>query len=291
MSDKRQIDEATGVELKDHEWDGLRELNNPLPRWWLYILYATIAGSIVYMVLMPALPWFNGYTKGLLGQSDRATVIADVAEMRTARNEAGAGLLEAGLADIERDPSLLEFALAAGEAAFGDNCATCHGAGAQGFPGYPNLRDDAWLWGGSLEAIHETLLYGIRSGNMNARISMMPAYGRDMILDEAQINDVVEYVVQLSGREADSVAAGRGAVTFAEQCSICHGDNGMGDRTQGAPNLTDAIWLYGGDRETLYETVYFSRAGVMPGWEDRLDPVTVRALAVYVHTLGGGEDG
>lgn len=289
MTDKPEIDEPSGVETTGHEWDGLKELNNPLPRWWVYIFYATILGSIIYMILMPAVPLLHGYTPGILGQSDRRQVAEDVAALRLARAQAGAGLENLSLEQIEANPALLEFAMAAGASAFGDNCATCHGRGAQGARGYPNLRDDDWLWGGTLEDIYTTLRYGVRSGHEQTRISQMPAFGKDGILTAEQISDLVEYVRSLSGGEADKAAVQRAAPVFAEQCSVCHGDQGQGMQAFGAPRLSDRIWLYGSDSDTLRETITNARGGVMPAWQGRLDDITLRALAVYVHSLGGGE--
>ncbi|MGF1456165.1 MAG: cytochrome-c oxidase, cbb3-type subunit III [Alphaproteobacteria bacterium] len=291
MTDEhKDIDQPTGIETTGHEWDGLKELNNPLPRWWLNIFYATVVIAVIYMVLYPAIPLIDSYTKGLLNNSDREQVEADVEALRAERAEKGAGLQTLSLEEVRSDPALLEFALAAGASAFGDNCATCHGRGAQGFVGYPNLNDDAWIWGGTLDAIYTTLLYGIRSGDDQARFNIMPAYGKDGIFTEDQVNDLVEYVVNLSGREADQAAVSRASTNYEEQCSACHGLEGKGIQDLGAPNLSDNIWLYGGDRDALYQTIYYSRAGVMPGWKNRLTDTTIRALAIYVHSLGGGEE-
>ncbi len=287
---KKEIDEPTGVELNEHEWDGLRELNNPLPRWWLYLFYASIVFSLIYMVLYPAIPLLSTYTSGLLGMSQRETVQSDVAELKATRAEYGAGLTELPISEIRANESLLEFSLAAGAAAFGDNCATCHGRGGEGFTGYPNLNDDEWLWGGTFDEIYTTLLYGIRWTGENTRMSQMPAFGKDGLLEDDQIDDLVEYVVHLSGREADQSAVSRAKPIYDQQCAFCHQESGKGDQSQGAPNLTNAIWLYGGDRESLKETIYYSRAGQMPSWEGRLDDMTIRALSVYVHSLGGGEE-
>ena len=292
MSDEQEpyVDPVTGAESTGHEWDGIIELNNPMPRWWLIVFYVTIVWSVIYWVFMPAWPGITDHTKGIRGHTERQNVAAAVEAAMAERSASATRLTEAAnLAAIEADPELLQFALALGESAFGDNCATCHGAGGQGFQGYPNLADDAWLWGGSLDAIEHTLTVGIRSDHPDARFSQMPAFGRDGLLNREQVSDVVEYVVSLSGRDADASAAARGAVLFEEQCVVCHQQGGVGDRTQGAPNLSDAIWLYGGERADIRETIWNSRYGVMPTWEARLDDATIAALAVYVHALGGGE--
>jgi cytochrome c oxidase cbb3-type subunit III len=292
MSERPEIDEHSGVETTGHEWDGIKELNNPLPRWWLIVFYACIAWAVVYWVLMPAwpaLPGMQGYTHGLRGQSDRNNVAKDLAALDAQRAAFGARLAGASLAQIESDPQLLNFALEAGRSAFANNCSTCHGAGAQGGFGYPNLNDDDWLWGGRLEDIRHTLEVGVRSTAKDTRMTEMPAFGADGLLKPAEIDDLVEYVVHLSGRPADAAAVASAAPIFQQSCSTCHGPEGKGDRTKGAPNLTDAIWLYGGDRKTIRDTIWKSRHGVMPTWGGRLDPMTLDALAVYVHSLGGGE--
>ncbi|WP_084421357.1 cytochrome-c oxidase, cbb3-type subunit III [Henriciella litoralis] len=295
MSDHiKDIDETTGVETTGHEWDGIKELNNPLPRWWLYIWYASIAFSIVYMVIMPSIPALPGLgtnTRGIGNHSDRIKVAEEIDALRLERAGAGSTLVNATLAEIETDRSLQQFAMAAGESAFGDNCATCHGAGGRGAKGYPTLADDVWLWSGTLDGIEYTLRHGIRhEQDPETRYSAMPAFGRDRLLTRAEIDDVVNHVMTLSGRGGDDAeAAGRGADIFAAQCATCHGDNGTGDHTIGAPNLTDQDWLFGGDYDDIYNTVYNARNAHMPAWGDRLDDPTIKALSVYVHSLGGGE--
>ncbi|MFZ5670749.1 MAG: cytochrome-c oxidase, cbb3-type subunit III [Pseudomonadota bacterium] len=288
MSDaNRETDAVSGVETTGHEWDGIRELDNPLPRWWLWVFWATILFAIGYWVAMPAWPGLNGYTQGLLGQSDRRAVAAALTDLKAQRGAESARLRDASLEQIETDPALQAYALSVGQSVFGDNCATCHGAGGAGGKGYPNLRDDVWLWGGTLEDISRTLQYGIRSGDPDARMSMMPAFGRDGMLDGRQISDLTEFVVALSGRPADRAAVGRAAPVFAEQCSSCHGPAGKGDRAQGAPDLTDAEWLYGSDRAAISGQIVNGRGGVMPAWRQRFDPETLKALAVYIHANSG----
>lgn len=294
MSDGEKIvDEHTGVETTNHEWDGIRELNNPLPRWWLNIWYVTIAWAVVYMVLMPAIPALPGLgtnTLGVRGQSDRANVTADVNALKDARAVKGALLMDASLEEIRTDRDLQQFALAMGQSAFGDNCATCHGSGGRGVKGYPSLADDVWLWDGTLDGIETTLRHGIRhEADLETRNSLMPAFGRDELLTGAEISDLVDHVLTLSGREADLVAAGRGAATFDVQCAACHSANGKGNRELGAPNLTDKEWLYGDTRRDITNTIYNARNSHMPAWQGRLDDPTIKALAVYVHSLGGGE--
>lgn len=287
---KKDIDAVSGVETTGHEWDGLKELNNPLPRWWLYIFYATILYAVVYWILMPAWPLANGYTKGLLGENQRRQGEIAYEEVVAQRAAFGTQIAEADLSAINADASMLEFAMAQGKAAFGDNCAPCHGSGATGSPGYPNLQDDAWLWGGTLDAIHTTLVHGIRSDDPDTRLGDMTAFGDMGILDRAQIRDVASYVRTLSGLEpASNVDVAAGQQVFAENCVACHGADGKGNQELGAPNLTDKVWLYGSDIETIQNTITHGRGGVMPAWTDRLDPTTLKSLAVYVHGLGGGQ--
>ncbi|MCB9929115.1 MAG: cytochrome-c oxidase, cbb3-type subunit III [Alphaproteobacteria bacterium] len=284
-----RTDDVTGFQTTGHEWDGIEELNRPLPRWWLMVWYACILWALVYFVLYPAWPLVGGYTKGVLGYSQRQTVAADLAKAQEAQSQWRQQIASADLTTIEKTPELFQFAVAGGKAAFGDNCAPCHGTGAQGFTGYPNLNDDDWLWGGSLDAIHTTIRYGIRSTSDNTRLNDMMAFGRDQILNRDQINDVTEYVLDISHQDHDAAAAERGKQIFTDNCVACHGEGGVGNQELGAPNLTDAIWLYGGDRNTIRQTVTNGRKGVMPTWEHRLDPVTIKQLAVYVHSLGGGQ--
>lgn len=291
---KRDIDEVSGVETTGHSWDGIKELNNPLPRWWLYIFYASIVWAVIYMVFMPAIPALPGTgmtnTLGIRGHSDRAQVTEQVQELHAERAVAASRLVNASLSEIENDMSLQQFALAMGESAFGDNCATCHGAGGRGAKGYPMLADDIWLWDGSLDGIEYTLRHGIRHAeDPDTRRNTMPAFGRDGMLTPKEIDDLVQYVLNLSGREANAAAVTRAAPIFATQCVSCHGADGKGNRQLGAPNLTDHEWLFGGEPRDIQQTIYSARNAHMPAWQGRLDDPTIKALSVYVHALGGGE--
>ncbi len=288
--DGRFVDDYTGVETTDHEWDGIRELDNPLPKWWLYSFYACIIWSIGYWVLYPAWPLASSYTTGILGYSQRALVTEQVEQSKAALRVYDDQILAGDLDDVPGNPELHSVALAGGESAFGDNCAACHGRGAQGFVGYPNLNDDAWLWGGTLEDIRFTLRHGIRwEADDDTRLNDMPKFLDDGIFTPAEVSDTTQYVLQLSGRDADADAALRGQELFAAQCVTCHMADGKGNQDLGAPNLTDAIWLYGGDQEAIYASIAHSRRGVMPAWQGRLDEATIAKLALYVHSLGGGE--
>jgi len=286
---ERKVDEPTGVETTGHEWDGIRELDNPLPRWWLIVWYACIAYAVVYWILMPAWPGLHGYTHGLLGKSDRAHVAVELAQLKAQRGAEAIKLKNASLEQIEKDPELQSYALALGASVFGDNCATCHGAGGTGSKGYPNLRDDVWLHGGTLEQIQHTITYGVRTGEPGAVTTQMPAFGRDQLLKADQVDDLTEYVVALSHRPANKAAVFRAAPIFRDQCASCHGPEGKGDQTKGAPNLTDNEWLYGPSREDIRGQIWYGRGGVMPTWGKRFDPETIKALTVYVHANAGGQ--
>ena len=287
---KRDLRSSTdGETTTGHEWDGITELNKPLPKWWLWTFYATIVWAIGYWLLMPAWPLVSSYSKGFLGYSQRERVAEQVAEAKAAKSDYRDKIAAMDLTAINNDPELLSFALAGGEAAFGDNCAPCHGRGAQGAFGYPNLRDDSWLWGdGTLAAIHKTILHGIRSGDPDTQTNQMPAFGRTGVLNEPQIADVAEFTLSLSGKANDKEADERGAKIFATTCTPCHGADGKGNPKLGAPNLTDELWLYAGDKQTIMADIRNGRGGVMPAWMARLDPETIKELAIYVHSLGGG---
>ncbi|HWK66635.1 MAG TPA: cytochrome-c oxidase, cbb3-type subunit III [Rhizobiaceae bacterium] len=285
---EKQIDEVSGVATTGHEWDGIKELNNPLPRWWLWTFYATIVWALAYTIAYPAWPMLRSATSGLLGYSSRADIKAELAAAEAAKGSYVAAVASKDVAEILADPTLREFAIAAGGAAFKVNCVQCHGSGAEGSKGFPNLNDDEWLWGGDPDQIHTTILHGVRfAGDPDTRTSEMPAFG-DM-LEPSQIAEVSAYVAELSGGPADAKLAEAGRTVFAENCVACHGVDGKGNREFGAPNLTDAIWLYGSDSASIARQVRAPRHGVMPAWGPRLGETTVKELAVYVHSLGGGE--
>ena len=281
---KTKADPAT----TGHSWDGIQEFDNPMPRWWLWCFYATIVWGIAYSVAYPAWPLISGATAGLLGYSTRAEVAADIQRFEDANAPVEAKLVATDLTAIAADPELANYTQNAGGAVFRTWCAQCHGAGAGGARGFPNLLDNDWLWGGTIDDIHTTITHGIRNTtDPDARFSQMPAFGD--ILEKADIDAVVNHVLKISGQDHDAALAATGAQVFADNCAACHGDAGTGDRAQGAPNLTDAIWLYAGDAATLTETVTKARYGVMPAWAGRLTESDIRAVSSYVHSLGGGE--
>jgi cytochrome c oxidase cbb3-type subunit III len=276
-----------------HSWDGIEEWNNPLPRWWVWTFYATIIWGIGYTIAYPAWPLISQATPGVLGFSTRANVQADIDRV-TAQNAALTDRLEGiELASLSDDPDLAGFAVNKGAAIFRSHCSQCHGSGAAGAAGYPNLLDDDWLWGGTLDEIAYTITHGIRNEQSPETLwSQMPAFGE--ILAPEEIEQVVHHVRALSGQEHDATLAGAGEQVYLDQCAACHMDDGSGDPFQGAPNLSDAIWLYGGDIDTLIETVTYSRFGVMPAWSEEFRPAQglsqaeINAVAAYVHQLGGG---
>ena len=289
MPTKVEKDSVTGTETTGHEWDGLRELNTPLPKWWLYVFYACIAFAVVWAIISPSIPMTGA--RGLSGWTARGAIGPALEAERAAREPMLAQLRAATPAQIAADPTLRAFAQAGGRIAFANNCAGCHGAGGQGaLGGFPSLADDDWLYGGSFDAIHATITHGVRNGvDSNARGIAMPRFLADGLLKPAEVNDVAEHVLSLTGRATNEAAAARGAKLFAENCVACHGEKGEGNRDMGAPRLNDQVWLYGGDKASILHSIGYSRAGVMPNWGTRLDPAIINMLTVYVHALGGGE--
>ncbi len=286
--DTPEVDALSGVETTGHEWDGLRELNNPLPRWWVWIFAATCVWALIYWVLYPSWPVPGGYIGGLWGSTQRAEVTADYEAMIATRNVQGAGLIDARMADIVALPEKLEFAMAAGSAAYAVHCVSCHGSGALGGEGYPNLQDDVWLWGGTLDAIHQTILYGIRAEHEETRFGEMPAFAD--VLSAEEIDQVTNFIADKAGVTPENgVDLAAGAEVYDINCSSCHGVDLEGVQELGAPNLADRVWLYGSSLEGIRSQIIAPRNGVMPAFASRLDPVTVKALAVYIHNLGGGE--
>lgn len=289
MATNPELDTVSGRTTTGHEWDGIKELNTPLPKWWVWVFIITIVWSIGYWVVMPAWPTMNGYTQGMLDWSSRAKLANTLDEVEAGRASWMERLQEASVTEIAEDRELLNYAMAGGKFLFAENCAPCHGSGGAGGPGYPTLVDDEWIWGGSLDDIHTTIMYGVRNDNPNTRFNEMPAYGRDGLLTQAEINDVAEYVLSLSGSATDQAAAERGAETFNTQCIACHGDGGAGMAMLGGPPLNNAIWLYEGGKEGIVKQLNNPRHGVMPAWVERLDETAIKQLAVYVHSLGGGQ--
>jgi cytochrome c oxidase cbb3-type subunit 3 len=282
-----KIDELTGTPTTGHEWDGVRELNTPLPRWWLWTFYATIVFAIGYWIVYPAWPLIHNSTQGVMGWHSRAAVETDLAVLRAKRAPMMAKLSKASLAQIVDSPELLEFARAEGRVAFADNCAPCHGAGGGGAKGYPNLNDDDWLWGGKLAQIRQTIRYGARSGNDKGHQGNMPPF-KDVLKSE-QISNIADYVRLLSGLPVEKGAdLAAGKKLFESNCAVCHGKNAKGNQEIGSANLSDHIWLYGSSKATIMHGIENGHGGVMPAWQGRLSDPTIKALTVYVWSFGGG---
>ncbi len=278
-------DALTGTETTGHEWDGIRELNTPLPKWWVYIFAASVVWAIGYYIFMPAWPTLHDYTKGILDYSSRAAHRAEMARVAEARSVWADRFREATVDEIAGNDELRRYAMAGGAYLFADNCVPCHGAGGQGGPGYPVLADDDWLWGGTREAIEFSIRHGIRSESDETRYNVMPVFGDDYLEDE-QIAQAADYVLHLSGQGGSDA----GHELFVDECSVCHGEQGTGLAEMGGPNLTDGIWLYGtGSRDDVMAQIRNPKHGVMPAWEGRLDDVAIKQLAVFVHGLGGGQ--
>jgi len=299
---QNEKDTLSGVETTGHEWDGIKELNNPLPRWWLWVFYICILWSVGYWVVYPAWPDWSGQssrggTKGVIGWTQYKKLDAERKEILDRR----AGYLErfhkASFDEIAGDPGLYAFAIAGGQSAFRDNCAACHGTGGAGAPGYPNLNDDDWIWGGRMDEIYQTIQYGVRMHDEGHQ-SMMPPYAQ--MLSGKQTKAVADYVHGLYAGQSpvppetlsdeEMAALPLGAQVFRQNCAACHGSDGKGNREFGAPNLADAIWLKSdGNVSAIISQIRNPQHGMMPAWKGRLDEDTIRELTVYVHSLGGGE--
>ncbi|MEM7045008.1 MAG: cytochrome-c oxidase, cbb3-type subunit III [Pseudomonadota bacterium] len=286
MPTKVEKDDITGHETTGHEWDGIKELNRPLPKWWLYTFYASIVYAVIYWVLYPSWPYVTGYFGGIIGGNQRVQLDERMAEARAAQAQYLDRIAASSTEEILADPELLTFAMAGGQSAFADNCAPCHGLGGAGQDIYPTLADDDWIWGGSLDEIEYTINHGIRNASDDARFNEMPAYGQ--ILERPDIENVAQYVLSLSDPSAGQVNA-EGRALYEENCAACHGEQGEGIQELGAPNLSDQIWLYGGTPAAVAAQISAPQLGVMPPWIGRLDEETIKSLTVYVHTLGGGQ--
>ncbi|MBD8067231.1 cytochrome-c oxidase, cbb3-type subunit III [Devosia sp. PTR5] len=293
MSEEVEVDPVTGEQTTGHEWNGIKELDTAVPRGILIFIIVTHLFAFGYWVLMPAFPIGWTYTKGLLGINQHEVVEQALVQLQDERASWTQKIDQLPFNEIQADQALMTNVRDSGRQLFGDNCAACHGQDARGRSNYPDLTDGDWLWGdGSPEAIAETLRVGINSGHAETRMAQMPAFGRDAILDRQQVRQAALYIYSLSHPDAstpeniDQIEGGR--TVFADNCAGCHGENAQGDREAGIPNLTDQYWLYGGDLETIIETIHGGRAGHMPTWDERLTPTEMKTLALYVHDLGAG---
>ena len=288
MTENKRIDAPTGTQTVGHEWDGIEELDTPMPRWWVRSFWATIVWALGYIVLYPAIPLVDSATQGIWNWSSRGQLEQEMKAEKIRRAPITSALAAIPVEQLAGNERLYQAAVEGGRAAFKVHCVQCHGSGAAGSAGYPNLNDDDWLWGGDMPAIHYTLTHGIRQPDHQAtRLSQMPAFTG--VLSNPEIASVTAYVQSLSGKAKPNAKSSAGAPLFATNCASCHGADGKGLREFGAPNLTDGIWLYGGDTASITATINNSRYGVMPRWNNRLDPATIKMLAAYVHSLGGGE--
>ena len=279
-------DPHTGIYTTGHEWSGITELDTPIPRAVKFFYGLTFAIALTMWILLPTWPLLTTYTPGLLGFSQRDFVQDQLAAAAGQRAGWADRVARLDLNDSSDDPEARAIAIRTGTTLFADNCAVCHGGDATGGPGFPDLRDGAWLWGGTAEDIHETLRVGINSQHNETRFGQMPAFGRDQMLERADILALVTYVRHVAGlEEVEAEVIEAGEALFAENCATCHGEDARGESTLGAPNLTDDFWIYGGDRETVYRTLFNGREGHMPHWGDRLSPVQLRILALYVQSL------
>jgi cytochrome c oxidase cbb3-type subunit 3 len=282
-------DPYTGYLTTGHEWNGIKELNTPVPRPVYFFLAAALLFSIGYWILMPAWPLGVSYTKGLLGVDQRTSVTEALQEATLERSTRTKRIESGTFQSIQADPALMTIVRQTGKALFGDNCAACHGIDAKGGKGFPNLTTSSWLWGGDPQTIFETIRIGINSTHPDSRVAQMPAFGRDQMLPRASIDNVAAYVRSLSDPSAatqpgaDKLADGK--TVFAANCAVCHGDDGKGKTELGTPDLTDASWIYGGDPQSIFTSIWFGRQGHMPTWEKRLDPVQRKILALYLADL------
>ena len=284
----KERDPLTGHETTGHEWDGITELNTRVPRaiWWA--IGITHVWALVMWILMPTWPLINTYTKGILGIDQQDRVEEEVRELRLSRADWVEAIEERSFDQIRADPQLMDIVSKTGPVLFADNCSGCHGAEAQGGPGFPSLTDLDWLWGGEDETIMETLRVGINAPHPETRVSQMMAFGRDGILTREEVRTVVDYIISLSAQtDVDPVRLAEGAGIFADSCAACHGEDAKGLREMGAPDLTDDVWLYGGDADSLFHTVHDGRQGWMPAWEERMSLADRKIMTLYLQQLAG----
>lgn len=278
-------DSYTGYLTTGHEWNGITELNTPVPRAVYFFLTLAFLFSVGYWVLMPAWPLGDTYTKGLLGIDQRKVVAASLTAAATDRSAWSRKIAGEDYAAIQADPALMAVVRETGHTLFGNNCAACHGVDAKGGPGFPNLTTSSWLWGGKPEDIFNTIKVGINSAHKDSRSSQMPAFGRDQMLPRGDVLKAASYVYSLSHpgtKDLDPKNVEAGKAIFAANCVACHGENAKGNAELGAPDLTDKSWIYGGDLETIDTTIWGGRQGHMPTWEGRLSDLDRKILTLYL---------
>ena len=278
-------DGLTGYLTTGHEWNGITELNTPVPRVVYLFLTAAFLFSLVYWVLMPAWPIGSSYTRGLLGVDQHQIVAATLKQEALDRSQWSGKIASESYAAIAADPALMTIVRETGHTLFGNNCAACHGIDATGGPGFPNLTTSSWLWGGKPEEIFTTIRVGINSAHPDTHVSQMPAFGRDQMLKREDVFKAASYVYSLSNpdsREVDPENVVVGRAIFAANCVACHGTDAKGNSEVGAPNLTDQFWIYGGTLETIDTTIWGGRQGHMPTWEARLSELDRKILTLYL---------
>lgn len=283
-------DPVTGRKTTGHEWNGIKELDTPVPRGVLIFLIVTHIFAVLWWILMPTWPLGTTYTKGLLDTDQRKMVHQNVAAANAARAPWMSIVAQSDFTTIQAKPDLMRVVVKTGRQLFGDNCAGCHGRDGKGGDNYPNLTDRDWIWGGGPEKIAETLRVGVNARHEQTRVSQMPSFGKDQILNSEQIKSVATYVISLTNpststpRTVKTIEEGR--EIFVTTCASCHGEDARGNVEMGAPNLADNYWIYGGDLEKLVATIHGGRQGHMPTWDERLTPVEIKILALYVYTFG-----
>jgi cytochrome c oxidase cbb3-type subunit 3 len=283
----KERDPLTGHMTTGHEWNGITELNTRVPRAVWFFIIVTHIWAVAMWFLVPAWPLVTTYTEGLLGIDQRDQVEQEIAAATIARSDWTNQIIEQPISDIRADAALMNRVGTTAPALFGDNCAACHGTAASGGPGYPSLVDQAWLWGGDAEAIMETLRVGINAQHPETRRSQMLAFGRLGVLSSTEVRTLVDHVQSLSVEGISPGNAGEGAALFAQHCASCHGEDGSGLQSMGAPDLTDDFWIYGGDARTIFDTIWDGREGLMPAWDDRLSLADRKILTIYLQELAG----
>jgi cytochrome c oxidase cbb3-type subunit 3 len=288
-----EVDPVSGRKTTGHIWNGIKELDTPIPRGVLLFLIVTHLFAVLWWVLLPTWPLGMTYTKGVLGIDQRTTVEASVKESAIARAPWVSRIESLSYDEIRADEQLMASVRTTGHQLFGDNCAACHGRDGKGRENYPDLSDDDWIWGGGPEAIAQTLAVGINTRHPETRVGQMPAFGRDEMLDRQQVMDVATYVSSLSDPSASTAEnidqIDKGREVFQTTCIACHGENAKGNPELGAPNLTDRRWIYGGSLQRIIASIHGGRQGHMPTWDERLTPTEIKVLALYVNDIGQGK--
>jgi cytochrome c oxidase cbb3-type subunit III len=267
MKSSGKENETTG-----HVYDGIEEYNNPLPKWWLNMFNICLVFSVGYLVLYPGL----GKFEGVLGWTQEGQHAEEVAQAKAVYAPLFAKYSSTPIEQLVGNKQATEM----GKRIFVNTCFGCHGSDARGNPGYPNLTDSDWLYGGNPNAIKQTIL--------NGRRGVMPGF--EAALNAEQLDSLVQYVGQLSGHQVDSAKAADGKTLFDQQCFACHGKDGKGNVTLGAPNLTDDIWLYGGSSVTIANTIRYGRSGEMPAYHELLGEDKIHLVATYVYSLSQPKD-